>query len=269
MPITASEQQSCLEKLRLNLDATPEVAQKLAKGGEPVDEACFRRWLQADNYSLTKAEARLRAHAEWRIEYVPEGRIDESEVSGEEAMQKAFLPGMNKLGQPTIYVIARKHDANGQNLEECKRYMCYSLDRAFEQANRDLNPDCKVCIIFNLRGCGLKNFNRAVLMAVFDTLRNHYPERIGSLWFFDAPTIFWGLWKVISPFIDPETSQKVKFVSANASEDLVALFDPEKLPKELGGAAELIPMKVVALSYLQQQQQQQHLNGNAPPSKAQ
>lgn len=262
MPVAAAEHKACLEKLQSNLDATPEVAQRLSKGGETLDDACLRRWLRADNYSLPKVEARLRTHAKWRHDYVPNGRIDESEVPREEAMQKAFLPGSNKLGQPTIFVLGRNHDANGRDLEECKRYMCYCLDRAIERANLSLNPDGQVCVIFDLRGLAMKNLDRGVLMAVFDTLRNHYPETIGSLWFFDAPTIFWGLWKVVSPFVDPETSKKVKFVNAKAPQELVSLFDPKELPKDLGGTAELVSMKAAALSYLQQQQ------GNcAPPAK--
>lgn len=57
----------------------------------------------------------------------------QSEVVHEEAMGKGFMPGRNKLGQPTLFVLGRKHDAKGRDLEECKRYMCYSMDRAIEQ----------------------------------------------------------------------------------------------------------------------------------------
>lgn len=37
----------------------------------------IHRWLRAESYKLDEAEARLRAHAEWRASYVPKGRIDE------------------------------------------------------------------------------------------------------------------------------------------------------------------------------------------------
>ena len=41
-----------------------------------------------------------------------------------------------------------------------------------------------------------------ILRAVFDTLANHYPERMGQLWMYDAPLVFWGLWKVRKPYVD-------------------------------------------------------------------
>ena len=43
---------------------------------------------------------------------------------------------------------------------------------------------------------GLASCDVTILRAVFDTLANHYPERMGQLWMFDAPLVFWGLWKV-------------------------------------------------------------------------
>lgn len=34
--------------------------------------------------------------------------------------------------------------------------------------------------VFPCTGFGIKNMDRQVLLAVFDTLQNHYPERMGS-----------------------------------------------------------------------------------------
>ena len=45
-------------------------------------------------------------------------------------------------------------------------------------------------------GMGLASCDVTILRAVFDTLANHYPERMGQLWMYDAPLVFWGLWKV-------------------------------------------------------------------------
>lgn len=34
---------------------------------------------------------------------------------------------------------------------------------------------------------------------------------------YEAPTMFWTIWQLVSPFIDPETKQKVVFVSSKSA----------------------------------------------------
>ena len=46
------------------------------QGGEGgLDDVTLHRWLQAENYNVDAAEKRLRAHAIWRKEEFPEGRV--------------------------------------------------------------------------------------------------------------------------------------------------------------------------------------------------
>ena len=59
-------------------------------------------------------------------------------------------------------------------------------------------------------------------------LQNHYPERLAQLWFLNAPSIFWGLWKMVSPFIDAGTRAKISFVKGEeALTDLQKIIPPE------------------------------------------
>ena len=58
----------------LSAESTPEVRAQLLSGGEPVDEGFYARWLKAKG-SVDEAELCLRAHAAWRAEAVPAGRI--------------------------------------------------------------------------------------------------------------------------------------------------------------------------------------------------
>ncbi len=43
--------------------------------------------------------------------------------------------------------------------------------------------------------------------------QGHFPERLSQLWFLNAPFIFWGLWRIVSPFIEPATRDKILFLS--------------------------------------------------------
>lgn len=42
-----------------------------------------------------------------------------------------------------------------------------------------------------------------------------------------APAIFWGLWKAVSPFIDPVTRAKVVFVGDKQAQLLVDALGPQ------------------------------------------
>lgn len=77
---------------------------------------------------------------------------------------------------------------------------------------------------------------------IINILQNHYPERLAVAFLYNPPRIFQAFWKAVKYFLDPKTSQKVKFVYPN-NEDSVELmrsfFDVENLPKEFGGNATL------------------------------
>ncbi len=62
-------------------------------------------------------------------------------------------------------------------------------------------------------GLGLRNLDTKALQIVFEVLQQQFPESLSELWFLNAPFIFWGLWKVVSPFIQPTTKEKIKFLS--------------------------------------------------------
>lgn len=59
-------------------------------------------------------------------------------------------------------------------------------------------------------------------------LQGHFPERLSQLWFLNAPFIFWGLWRIVSPFIEPATRDKIVFLSGvERTSRLAAAIPPE------------------------------------------
>lgn len=67
----------------------------------------------------------------------------------------------------------------------------------------------------------MRNMDTKALQAVFEVLQQHFPESLSELWFLNAPFIFWGLWKVVSPFIQPKTKEKIKFLSGRRREQML------------------------------------------------
>lgn len=252
---TAEEQATLVAALKARLSQPDDqVEQSLITGGETgLDEATLRRWLRANSWIIDKAEGKLRKHAEWRRTFVPNGRIDESEVAAEIATDKVFVQGADVDGRPCMYILAAKHVVAERDVEECKRFVCYALDRCIEQIDPAKNPSGTISIIFDLRGMGMANCDVAITRAVFDTLANHYPERMGVLWMYDAPYIFWGLWTVVSPFIDVVTSKKIIFLYAADPKQMVDSFEPEELPLDVGGTRPMVAVQTAAQSFLQRQ----------------
>lgn len=76
-------------------------------------------------------------------------------------------------------------------------------------------------------GLRMKNLDVGALQAVFEVLQQHYPERLGELWFLNAPFIFWGLWRVVSPFIQQATKEKIKFLSGREREQMLQQYIPQ------------------------------------------
>ncbi|KDO79537.1 hypothetical protein CISIN_1g047851mg, partial [Citrus sinensis] len=72
--------------------------------------------------------------------------------------------------------------------------------------------------------------------------QNHYPERLAISILYNPPKFFESIWKAIRYFLDPRTTQKLKFIYPNNKESLAFMkssFDVENLPTEFGGKATL------------------------------
>ncbi|KAK9808942.1 hypothetical protein WJX72_006723 [[Myrmecia] bisecta] len=247
--MTAADLQAAIQSLRARLDGTQAEA-LLRKGGEAgllqqagLDDPYLARWLRAEKNNVDRAAARLLKHAEWRAEFVPNGSIAKAEVERELASQKSFLQGTDKHGRPVIVMLAKRHLRAVRDVEETKRFICYVLDATINRMDHKLNQSGTLTSIFDLRGFGMDNYDFATLRNVFDLLQYHYPERLGMLYMYEAGVVFQGLWKLVSPFVDPVTKAKVRFVSgAAALAEFARQIDPKILPVDLGGMSELIPI---------------------------
>lgn len=67
---------------------------------------------------------------------------------------------------------------------------------------------------------------------VLNILQDHYPERLGRAFVINVPFLLNAFYKMINPFIDPATREKVKF-NPNCVKD--GYFEPDMLIKENWG----------------------------------
>jgi hypothetical protein len=73
----------------------------------------------------------------------------------------------------------------------------------------------RVCIIFDLYG--FETWMLPYIHRNIDLLREHYPGRAGAFCFINAPALFRGVWKLISPWLDDELRSKVHFANSNVN----------------------------------------------------
>ncbi len=115
---------------------------------------------------------------------------------------KVFLqPGVDEQGRAILVVFARRHDGSTRDLAQTGRLIVYALDAAIAACDPTHNPLRRVVCLFDLSGLSINNLDVGGLRAVFETLQHHYPEHLGSLYFINAPLIFWGLWKIVGPLV--------------------------------------------------------------------
>ena len=202
------------------------------------------RFLRARDMNIDKAAKMLRNHVEWFNEHKP------NEIKEEEVNRKALdsecwrYLGQTDDGSGIMEVRVSKWNPHEYTKDEYIKYVAF-----FQvMAERMLNRDTKNVVIFDMAGWAMWHGSyMGYINRLVDIAQNQYPERLRRVLLVNAPFLFRGAWSIISPWLDPVTKAKVKFVTA--VKDLREEFGEVKasldlLPKRYGGNIEdesLIP----------------------------
>ncbi|CAK9863283.1 unnamed protein product [Sphagnum jensenii] len=215
---------------------------KLDPPSKDVDDATLKRFLRARSNKVEKAGKMFAEHQKWRRTFVPLGYIPEEEVKNELEAKKVFLQGHDKVGRSLGVILACKHDAYKRNYEEFKRkypdYLCLGLCFFLKPGHE------KFTVILDLKGLKYKNLDPRGWISIFDFLQAYYPERLGRLFIVHVPIIFWGAWKIVNPFIDKVTKEKIIFVDEKKIESiLLEEIEKDQIPETYGGTLGLVPIQ--------------------------
>ncbi|KAF5828957.1 CRAL-TRIO domain-containing protein [Dunaliella salina] len=251
-------------KLGELLTSVPEeVDSILVKHGEEgVTTATCLRWLRARKWDVKLAKKEIINHAYWRQAFLSpfpgHKHIPTSALSLELERQMVFMLGTDLKHHPTVLVYGGKHVP--QDVERTKRFISYTLDATINWGHLEMAKklqhaasqgiklerdfyDGKAVGVFDLSDFGYANSDLSALKAVFDLLQNHYVERLYRMYLYCAPMLFYGLWKVVAPLIDPKSKEKVDFVDkSNVAKRMTLHFSPESLPQSFGGSFKPIPI---------------------------
>ncbi|KAF9919057.1 hypothetical protein BX616_002405 [Lobosporangium transversale] len=146
-------------------------------------------------------------------------------------MGKFYIHGTDKHGQPIVYINVQLHRAGDQDPKTLERLTIYLM----ESGRLLIQPPVEtVALIFDLTNFGLGNMDYSLVQFIVKCFEAYYPESLGAILVHNAPLVFWGVWKVIEPWLDPVVASKIKFTYKN--QELLELIPAEHLPDTYQGA---------------------------------
>lgn len=124
--------------------------QELTAAGctHPFTDVTVLRFLRGRKHVMDKALNGLIKHVEWREEFHVDTIVtDTSSFTKELSQRKCIVSGVDRLGRPILYIVARNHDKNQRNLEELRTFIIHIIENAMRHTKPD---DEKIMIVFDL-----------------------------------------------------------------------------------------------------------------------
>jgi hypothetical protein len=205
-----------------------------AAGGDWwVDAPMAARYLRARKGDVGKAAEMLHNTLKWRLEFKPDD-IKWQDVALEHETGKMYANGYDREGHPILVMRPRNENTKGQEGQLLN--LVYILNTAI----RLMSPGVEQWVlVLDFGGYSLKNAPpMKTSRAVLDIMQNHFPERLARAVLLDPPTLFYASYKIVEPFVDKHTREKVCFLRGKPEqlrEQLNQYFDLSKLEQGLSG----------------------------------
>ncbi|KAH0547555.1 hypothetical protein FGG08_000280 [Glutinoglossum americanum] len=189
---------------------------------------CLLRYLRAVKWNTTEAQKRLLGTLTWRREYGADTATPDY-ISPENETGKQVILGYDNASRPCLYLSPSKQ--NTQRSPKQIQHLVFMLDRVIDLM---LPGQETLSLLVNFtESSGGSNPNVAQGRQALSILQTHYPERLGRALVINVPWAVWGFFKIITPFIDPLTREKLKF-----NQDLRQHVPPQHLLSGFGGDVE-------------------------------
>lgn len=201
-----------------------------------LTKECFLRYLRATNWVKEDAVARVLGTLAWRREYgISKATFDDNEVNSdlvavENETGKEVILGYDNNARPCLYLKpGRQNTKSGPRQIQLNVYM---LERVidFMPSGQDT---LLLLIDFKPSPAGTVKEKLPPVSTgrqALHILQTHYPERLGRALLTNIPFLAWTFLKIIHPFIDPLTRQKLVF-----DEPFPNYVPLEQLDQDFGG----------------------------------
>lgn len=186
------------------------------------------------------------ATLKWRAKTRPE-RITCWDCAAEAASGKQYVVGLDKENRNVV--VMRPGRENTKEHAGNIRFLIYTLEKAVWRDHPASDPPLgshvehhteKLTLLINFTGWTLATAPpMKTSRETLQILQDHFPERLAVAVCYNPPWIFAVFWKAISPFIDPATYRKIRFVNPKRQKEqsrMGKMFSPNDLDDDMGGA---------------------------------
>lgn len=197
---------------------------------------CFLRYLRATKWDVNEAIKRIELTLAWRREFGIASLLEEdNEVNGqlcseENETGKEVILGFDNNSRPCLYLKPGRQ--NTKTSQRQVQHLVYMLEKVIDYMPSG-QDSLALLIDFKSSPVGTKS-NKippiGIGKQVLHILQTHYPERLGKALLTNIPLLAWTFLKMIHPFIDPLTREKLVF-----DQPFAEYVPTAQLDKDFGG----------------------------------
>jgi len=167
----------------------------------------------------------------WRNE-MGSNTITTTQVTPELLANKVIAYGYDQADRMVVYIRTCLHFPDSCSTDIMKQFIVWMMEKGRSKL-RDINPMCT--LVFDMTDFGFANMDYTLTPFIMEIFTQYYPETLGCCLIVNSPWIFYGIWKIVSPWLDPNTAKKVRFVDKETM--LRDYLKIDEVPVEIGGNA--------------------------------
>eukprot|EP00742_Colponemidia_sp_Colp-10_P004374 GILJ01004669.1.p1 GENE.GILJ01004669.1~~GILJ01004669.1.p1 ORF type:complete len:544 (+),score=93.40 GILJ01004669.1:62-1693(+) len=189
------------------------------------------RFMQGCGFNVKKSIAAISDHLEWRKRVLP---VSLNDVRREMATGFLYWHGRDKSFRPCLVVKVKGIDVSWMQVVNVCNLTVFQL----EYGLKHIMVPGKVenwNIILDLAGVSLSNIPYKAMKELVSTLQSNYRARLHTMFIVNAPTLVYGVWRVVKGFLDPETVKKIQIHKSGFQDAVLSLFNREQVEKKYGG----------------------------------
>ncbi|XP_078445103.1 uncharacterized protein LOC144714263 [Wolffia australiana] len=219
---------------RVKIEEVRKLVQPLTSA-EPslFSDVSISRFLTSKNWNTKKASKMLSDTLRWRLKYRP-NEISWEDIADEAKGGKIYRAMYtDKLGRPVMILKPGLQDTSSAKGQV--RYWIYCIENCI--LNFKDGKDQMVWLI-DFQGWNMGSVSMNVTMETAHILQHHYPEILGLAILYNPPKVFEQFLKIVRPFLEPKTYQKMMFIYSsekNSLKKMEEFFNLDELESTFGG----------------------------------